>query len=43
MSICVESKIWTDQKCYTLWVKPPLMVTLALPDHRTTADRNERH
>jgi hypothetical protein len=37
MSICAESKTWTDQKSYALWAKPPLMVTLALPDHPTTS------
>jgi hypothetical protein len=37
MSICAESKAWTDQKTYALWEKPPLMVTLALPDHHVIA------
>jgi cytochrome P450 len=31
MNLCAESKNWNDQKVYTLWNKPPLMVTLASP------------
>jgi cytochrome P450 len=33
LSICAESKSWTDQKIYALWAKPPLMVTVGLPSH----------
>lgn len=29
LSLCGESKNWNDQKVFTLWEKPPLMVALA--------------
>lgn len=25
LELCPESKDWTDQECYTLWEKKPLM------------------
>jgi hypothetical protein len=33
LRLCDESKNWNDQKVFTLWEKPPLMVTLALAGH----------
>jgi hypothetical protein len=28
MQLCPESQDWADQKMFTLWEKPPLMVKL---------------
>jgi hypothetical protein len=33
LSLCGESKNWNVQKVFTLWEKPPLMVTLAPAGH----------
>jgi hypothetical protein len=32
MSICAESKTWNNQRVFAFWERPPLMVTLSLPD-----------